>query len=233
MNFYLLNLFGKWVSLGILSIMSLFGFTLEEETTEISNNNIDKNVNVISTVIEHETIETFDSSIPSNITKVIKEGQDGVVYYNDDGIVVLEEVVDEEVIIGTGKNGEYTGVMTGYGPDCSTCSGRGYVSCKTEDKKNFNLIDDGIYYSDDEYGEVRVLAADLSAFPCGTIVEVKSSNLGDFTGIVMDTGYTMREQLKNGIYHFDVAYETEKNEDIKKATNMSGDVIYNVQRWGW
>mgnify|MGYP005768748957 FL=1 len=233
MNFYLLNLFGKWVSLGILSIMSLFGFTLEEATTEISNSNINKNVNINSTVIEHETIETFDSSIPSNITKVITEGKDGVIYYNDDGTIVLEEVVDEEVIIGTGKNGEYTGVMTGYGPDCSTCSGRGYVSCKTEDKKNFNLINDGVYYNDDEYGEVRVLAAALSEFPCGTIVEVKSSNLGDFTGIVMDTGYTMREQLKNGVYHFDVAYETEKNEEIKKATNMSGEVIYSVQRWGW
>ena len=233
MNFYLLNLFGKWVSLGILSIMSLFGFTLEEETTEISNSNINKNVNINSTVIEHETIETFDSSIPSNITKVITEGKDGVIYYNDDGTIVLEEVVDEEVIIGTGKNGEYTGVMTGYGPDCSTCSGRGYVSCKTEDKKNFNLINDGVYYNDDEYGEVRVLAAALSEFPCGTIVEVKSSNLGNFTGIVMDTGYTMREQLKNGVYHFDVAYETEKNEEIKKATNMSGEVIYSVQRWGW
>ena len=233
MNFYLLNLFGKWVSLGILSIMSLFGFTLEEETTEISNSNINKNVNISSTVIEHETIETFDSSIPSNITKVITEGKDGVIYYNDDGTIVLEEVVDEEVIIGTGKNGEYTGVMTGYGPDCSTCSGRGSVSCKTEDKKNFNLINDGVYYNDDEYGEVRVLAAALSEFPCGTIVEVKSSNLGDFTGIVMDTGYTMREQLKNGVYHFDVAYETEKNEEIKKATNMSGEVIYSVQRWGW
>lgn len=233
MNFYLLNLFGKWVSLGILSIMSLFGFTLEEETTEISNSNINKNVNISSTVIEYETIETFDSSIPSNITKVITEGKDGVIYYNDDGTIVLEEVVDEEVIIGTGKNGEYTGVMTGYGPDCSTCSGRGYVSCKTEDKKNFNLINDGVYYNDDEYGEVRVLAAALSEFPCGTIVEVKSSNLGDFTGIVMDTGYTMREQLKNGVYHFDVAYETEKNEEIKKATDMSGDVIYSVQRWGW
>ena len=233
MNFYLLNLIGKWVSLGILSIMSLFCFTLEEETTEISNSNINKNVNINSTVIEHETIETFDSSIPSNITKVITEGKDGVIYYNDDGTIVLEEVVDEEVIIGTGKNGEYTGVMTGYGPDCSTCSGRGYVSCKTEDKKNFNLINDGVYYNDDEYGEVRVLAAALSEFPCGTIVEVKSSNLGDFTGIVMDTGYTMREQLKNGVYHFDVAYETEKNEEIKKATNMSGEVIYSVQRWGW
>ena len=49
----------------------------------------------------------------------------------------------------------------------------------------------------------------------------------------MDTGYTMREQLKDGIYHFDVAYQTEKDESIKKATDMSGDVIYSVQRWGW
>lgn len=233
MNFYLLNLFGKWVSLGILSIMSLFGFTLEEETTEISNSNINKNVNIVSTVIEYETIKTFDNSIPRNITKVITEGKDGVVYYNENGIVILEEVVDEEVIIGTGKNGEYTGIMTGYGPDCSTCSGRGYVACRTEDKKNFNLIDDGIYYNDDEYGEVRVLAAALSEFPCGTIVEIKNSNLGDFTGIVMDTGYDMRKHLEEGIYHFDVAYETEKNEEVKKVTNMSGEVIYSVQRWGW
>ena len=233
MNFYLLNLFGKWVSLGILSIMSLFGFDIEEKTIEISNINIDKNVNIVSNVIEHKTTEIFDSSIPSNITKVIQEGKDGVTYYNGEETIILEEVIDEEVIIGTGKNGEYTGVMTGYGPDCSTCSGRGFVSCKTEDKKNFNLINDGIYYNDDEFGEVRVLAAALSEFPCGTIIEVKNSNLGNFTGIVMDTGYTMREQLKDGIYHFDVAYETEKNEEIKKATNMSGEVIYSVQRWGW
>ena len=27
--------------------------------------------------------------------------------------------------------------MTGYGPDCYTCSGRGYVACRTKDKKNF------------------------------------------------------------------------------------------------
>ncbi len=233
MNFYLLNLFGKWVSLGILSIMSLFGFDIEEKTIEISNINIDKNVNIVSNVIEHKTTEIFDSSIPSNITKVIQEGKDGVTYYNGEETIILEEVIDEEVIIGTGKNGEYTGVMTGYGPDCSTCSGRGFVSCKTEDKKNFNLINDGIYYNDDEFGEVRVLAAALSEFPCGTIIEVKNSNLGNFTGIVMDTGYTMREQLKDGIYHFDVAYQTEKDESIKKATDMSGDVIYSVQRWGW
>lgn len=233
MNFYLLNLFGKWVSLGILSIMSLLGFKIDEQNIEVKNSNIDKNINVIITVVEYDTIKTYDSSIPNNITKVITEGKDGIIYYNNNEEVILEEVINEEILIGTGKNGEYTGVMTGYGPDCSTCSGRGYVACRTEDKESFNLIDDGVYYNDDEYGEVRVLAAALSEFPCGTIIEVKNSNLGDFTGIVMDTGYTMREQLKNGIYHFDVAYETEKNEEIRKVTNMSGDVIYSVQRWGW
>ncbi len=230
MNFYLLNLFGKWVSLGILAILSLFGFNIEETNITVDNTNVDKNINVISNVIPYETIKTYDSSIPNNITKVITKGKNGIIY-NDN--VILEEVVNEEVIIGTGKNGEYQGVMTGYGPDCSTCSGRGFVACKTEDKENFNLIDDGIYYNDDEFGEVRVLAAALSEFPCGTIIEVKNSKLGDFTGIVMDTGYTMREQLKKGVYHFDVAYKTEKDENVRKTTDMSGEVIYSVQRWGW
>ena len=233
MNFYLLNLFGKWVSLGILSIMSLCGFSIEESSKEVINSNIDKNVNVISTVIEYETIKTYDSSIPNNITKVIKEGKDGIVYYNNDKQIILEDVINEEIVVGTGKYGKYKGVMTGYGPDCSTCSGIGNVSCKTKDNKKFNLIKDGVYYNDDEFKKVRVLAAPLTEFPCGTIIEVKSSNLGDFMGIVMDTGYTMREQLKEGIYHFDVAYQTEKDENIRFATNMSGDVEFNVQRWGW
>ncbi len=223
MNFYLLSLFGKWGILVILSVMSLLGFKIEETMND----------NITSTVVKYEIVKTYDSSIPSNITKVITEGKDGIVYYANDEEIVLEEVINEEVVVGTGKYGIYTGVMTGYGPDCKTCSGRGYVACKTEDKKNFNLIKDGIYYNDDEYGEVRVLAAALTEFPCGTIVEVNSSNLGDFTGIVMDTGYTMREQLKKGVYHFDVAFKTEEDENVRKATNMKGNVIYSVQRWGW
>lgn len=234
MNFYLLSLFGKWVSLGLLSIVSLFGLEVNETKKEVNNDNINKNVNVVSKVIEYETIKTYDSSIPNNITNVLVDGKNGLVFVDSNNEeIILEEVINEEVVIGTGKYGKYKGVMTGYGPDCSTCSGIGNVSCKTEDKQKFNLIDDGVYYNDDEFGEVRVLAAALSEFPCGTIIEVKSSNLGDFMGIVMDTGYTMREQLKNGVYHFDVAYQTEKDENIRFATNMSGNVEFNVQRWGW
>lgn len=77
------------------------------------------------------------------------------------------------------------------------------------------------------------MAAATAEFPCGTIVEVDSSNLGKFVGIVMDTGYDMRRHLEEGIYHFDVAFETEKDEDVAKATNMTGTVKFNIQRWGW
>ena len=127
----------------------------------------------------------------------------------------------------------YKGIMTGYGPDCTTCNGLGYVACNTKDKKPYNIITDGIYYNDEEYGEVRVLAAALAEFPCGTIVEVDSSNLGKFMGIVMDTGYDMRRFYSMGIYHFDVAYDTEEDYMVPYTTNMTGEVVYSVQRWGW
>ena len=233
MNFYLLNLVGKWLSLGALSVMSLFGFSINETNYKLENLNIKKNVNITTDVIEYETIKSYNSSIPSNITRTVVEGKDGIIFHNGENTVILEEKIDEEIQVGTGKSGIYNGVMTGYGPDCSTCSGRGYVACHTEDKKSFNLLNDGVYYDDRDFGEARVLAAALTEFPCGTIIEVDSKNMGKFTGIVLDTGYDMRKHLEEGIYHFDVAFTTEKDKEILKTTDMSGNVVYNVQRWGW
>lgn len=222
MNFYLLELIGKWLIFLLASFASIFNL--------IGNNESD----IVTEVVAYKTIKNYDSSIPSNIQTVTVEGKDGLVYTNELGeVVVLEEVIDEQITIGTGKDGNYTGIMTGYGPDCYTCSGEGYVACRTREKKDFNIITDGLYYNDIEFGESRVLAAALSEFPCGTIVEVESKVLGTFTGIVLDTGYDMRKHLGMGIYHFDVAYSTEKDEMVPKTTDMSGTVKYNVQRWGW
>jgi len=234
MNFYLLQLVGKWISFISLSLLSLFNYNFETENMTLINDNYTKNVNAFVEVTEYETIKKYDNSVPKGTTKVVVEGKDGYVFKNNDGNTILtQKPITEEIIIGTGPLGSYTGIITGYGPDCSTCSGKGYVACRTEDKKNFNLITDGIYYNDDEYGKVRVMAAALSKFPCGTIVEVKSSNLGDFIGIVLDTGYDMRKHYDEGIYHFDIAYKTEKDEMVSKTTNKSGNVVFNVQRWGW
>lgn len=233
MNFYLVQLLGKWMCFLAVSVFSLLGISLNEKTYVVIDNN-DRNVSVVTEIIEYDTIKKYDSSLPSNIKNVLQEGTDGLVFKNTDNEeITLEEVVNEEIQIGTGDYGFYNGVITGYGPDCYTCSGEGYVACRTREKKNFNLLSDGIYYNDTEYGKVRVLAAALSKFPCGTIVKVNSRTLGEFTGIVLDTGYDMRKHLEMGIYHFDVAYMTEKEEMVAKTTDMSGKVEYSVQRWGW
>lgn len=232
MNFYLIELLGKWVCFLAISLSSMVGISPSKEY-EIEDSN-DKNISVLTEVIPYQTNITYNSSIPSNVTRTITTGSNGLKFKNNDGTeVILQEVINEEVEVGTGATGVYNGIMTGYGPDCHTCNGLGYVACRTEDKKNFNLLTDGVFYNDDEYGQVRVLAADLSAFPCGTIIKVESKTLGTFMGIVLDTGYDMRKHYALGIYHFDVAYTTEKDQMVAKTTDMSGNVIYNVQRWGW
>ncbi|MEG2322141.1 MAG: hypothetical protein RSB71_01450 [Bacilli bacterium] len=234
MNFYLLQLVGKWISLLMVSLMSLFGFDLKETNSETVNTSTNKNVSVVTEVVKYDTIKEYNSSLPKNISNILTTGKNGAVFKDKDGqMVILENKVDEKLELGTGKYGLYTGVMTGYGPDCVTCSGEGYVACKTPDKQKFNIKSDGIYYEDTKFGKVRVLAAALKEFPCGTIVEVDSKTLGKFTGVVLDTGYGMRKHLEEGIYHFDVAYETEKDEMTLKTTDMSGNVKYSIQRWGW
>ena len=222
------------MNLSVIIIFVVCVGLFQTVTYTVGNNEFNKNAASLAQVVKYDTALIYDESIPNNISKTIVEGQDGLYYINQDGgATTINEVINEQVVVGTGKYGVYKGIMTGYGPDCVTCDGLGYVACSTKDKKDFNIITDGIYYDDEEFGEVRVLAAALAEFPCGTIVEVDSSNLGKFMGIVMDTGYDMRRFYKMGIYHFDVAYDTEENYMVPYTTNMTGEVVYSVQRWGW
>lgn len=234
MNLYLLQFIGKWVGFIILSIVTSLGVNVEENRIEIINENVTKNISVFTEVKDYQIIKSYDLSIPNNISKVLIKGEYGLIFKNNNGDIIYEQrVINEEVVQGTGSYGIYNGILTGYGPDCSTCDGNGIVFCKTVDKNEYNLINDGIYYKDSEYGDVRVLAAALSFFPCGTIIEIKNTRLGDFTGIVMDTGYDMKKNLEKGQYHLDIAYETEQDEKIGRATDKSGNAIFSVQRWGW
>lgn len=236
MNMYVLQLAAKWVSLLVVSVLSIFSANTNfvNENLSVSNQGFNKSLNVVNTIIPYETQVTYNSKIPSNIRNVKVEGQNGMTYVDETGTTqVLKQVVTEEVEQGTGATGEYNGIMTAYGPDCSTCSGVGNVACRTKEGNTFNLIRDGLYYEDSTHGRVRVLAAAHSEFPCGSIVYVQDSKLGDFMGIVLDTGWGMRNSLEKGIIHFDVAYATEKDPELLKATDMSGKVKYSVQRWGW
>ena len=232
MSFYLLQIVGKWISLAVLSVASFFGIGSGTKSFEITNDRL--SVPAVVETIEYETKKIYNSSLISGTSNVLVEGKDGIAFVNANGeTIILEAPITEEIEIGTGRVGSYKGIITAYGPDCKGCSGRGFVACKTVDRKPFNLINDGVYYNDATYGEVRVMAAALAQFPCGTIVKVTNTKTGDFIGIVMDTGGGMKKAFNNGVYHFDVAFTTEKDPAVFKMTNKTGKVQFDVQRWGW
>jgi hypothetical protein len=47
----------------------------------------------------------------------------------------------------------------------------------------------------------------------------------------MDTGYSMRNGLENGIIWFDLAFSSENDPNVPRATSYN--TKYIVQRWGW
>ena len=233
MNSYLLHFVGKLISLLVVSVASLFGsYTLNTVETVNTNTNLNKSLNRINTIVEYDTIIKKTSKLPFNNKRVIVEGEDGLVYENPTTkqTEIIKEVVNKVVEVGTGPSGDFRGRLTAYGADCKGCSGT--VACKTKDRKSFNLYKDGIIYKDDEYGDIRILAAAHEVFPCGTIIEVYREADKPFIGVVMDTGYAMRtawkEQSKIVI---DLAFLSQKDPGRHKTT--SNNVDYNVLRWGW
>ena len=150
---------------------------------------------------------------------------------------VVEEIKEEENVSVTtstpdeSNDAVYVGKMTGYGADCVGCSGTGALSCRAADGSRHTLTENGEYYNDSTYGTVRIVAAALDKFPCGTIVKVDHPALGTFYAVVMDTGGSMRNAWANGYVWMDLAYKTESDPDIYSTT--SSNTTYSVQRWGW
>ena len=133
--------------------------------------------------------------------------------------------------VGTARPGEYIGRLTTYGADCAGCSKTGTVACRKPNGKTHSLTRDGMYYNDSEYGKVRILAADLGGFPCGTIILVNNGKIKPFYAVVMDTGGTMRQQYAQGYIWMDLAFVHEG--DSKGTHTGSKTTRFSVQRWGW
>ncbi len=231
MNTYLLGLISKWITILSMSVTGIVGSgqLISDETQLIENENQTKNATTTTVEVAYDTEKRYNSKLPNNIAVTKQEGKNGLAYKDENHKETLIEPVTEIIEVGTGDYGEYVGKMTGYGADCAGCTGT--VSCKTKLGNTWNLIKDGTSYTDDEYGKVRILAAALTKFPCGTIIKVESSTMGTFNAIVLDTGGAMRKAWSNGTVLMDLAFTSETSEGIHDSTN--NNVKYNVQRWGW
>lgn len=201
---------------------------LTRKVVKYSNPNSTKIITVVSDIEKFDTEYVYDPNMPSSADPVIiTQGANGI--KNKTTGEIEKESVTQIVKVGTGEKAIYTGRMTGYGGDCKGCSGS--LSCKTKEGTKFNLKSQGHIYNDEVYGEVRILAADLSLFPCGTVIKVDNGKLEPFYAVVLDTGYTMRKAWSQGTVWLDLAYTTQNDKSIYNATSRS--TTYSVQRWGW
>lgn len=208
--------------------------TINKSGITIYNQSSRMTIAVINEIDTFETTYVYDSKIPSTADPItLVEGVNGLSYtYDGLKYTKLSDKVNEVVKLGTGEQGLYTGKLTGYGPDCPGCSAVGNVSCRTRERKSHSLTYDGLYYNDIEYGDLIILAADHTKFPCGTVVKVDNGILDEFYGIVLDTGIAMRNAWrKQGIVWMDLAFSSQKEALTGGAT--SSNTKFSVQRWGW
>ncbi len=219
--------------ISVLAIIVIIGYTMNNTGITLKNPNKDKTGTIINEVKPYDTEYVYDENIPATADKVVLvEGENGLDYtYDGLTYVHISDSKNEVVKVGSGKAGEYKGRLTGYGPDCPGCSSVGNVSCKTKEGTKHSLIYDGIYYNDSTYGPLRILAADNSEFPCGTVIKVDNGILDEFYGIVLDTGSTMRKAWNEGVVWIDLAFSSQKEALTGHATSLNTN--FSVQRWGF
>lgn len=222
-----------------LLVVCLFLFVVfndngNDEYVTINNNNFDKmadktiilfkkeelllKVNEEDVVVPLETKDT--SLVVSEEIQVDSKEEEDVkqeeVTTDDDHTAPLEE--ENNLFYDRSVLRVETGNLTGYGPDCHTCSGVGKTST------GHNLYD-SIYYEDSEYGLVRILAADKE-FPFYSIFRVSNvPGMDDFIGIVLDRGGNVG--FGKGTL-FDLAFSTEKDPNILgKTSNVKFELLRN------
>ena len=229
MNIYILQLIYKFFTFVVITFASLVSSTFYDmNTTTLADQNRKKSVDVDVQIVDHSTKYEYNSKIPTGQSKVLTEGSDGIIYNYNDQDIKISDSVTEVVEVGTGAQGDYTGTLTAYGPDCVGCTG--IMACPTKEGKWINLYD-GIYYEDEQYGTVRMLATDHTLFPCGTIIEITNSKLQKEIGVVMDTGSQMRKAWRqDGVVWIDLAMEKNDSEALKYTNH---NTTYQVKRWGW
>ena len=241
MNVYLLELVGKWTSLAIVGLMSAFGYVeITEKETNIYNDNVFKSLNVEYEIDHYETILVRRGNLPRGTENVLIPGQPGVFVYKNGEKSILQERIDKKKEIGTAPAGFYRGNLTGYGPDCRTCDGRGFVALRDKNGRYHNLIEDGQYYQDEEFGQVRIVAttskqlANGRMFSRGTIVEIRFDEK-EILAIVLDRGAAMNNAYEEGIILFDLAFTSEKKQidEIREITRRGNSVTFEVKRWGF
>lgn len=129
---------------------------------------------------------------------------------------IAEEKIDSDTVVGEVLEVQ-VGKLSRYGPDCYGCSG--YLAYG-------DYVGDGtIFYTDSEYGDVKILAADRK-YPFGTIVRVNTGS-ESFIAIVLDRGGAIGF---GKVALFDLLYPSEY---LANLDGVSYNTTFEILRYGF
>ncbi len=167
------------------------------------------------------SVTTTNTNIVKSIEAIhIVNKYESILSAKEDSIVIpVYENFDE--LVANGANGpvSFIGTITGYGPDCEGCGGR--TGCPPrQDVRNGN-----IYYDDDEYGTIRIVATD-KRIPCGSIVKISNYHFADepIIAIALDRGGAIKNKTMDLLYN---------SEEETIPIGRQWDIKFDIIRWGW
>lgn len=148
-----------------------------------------------------------------------------------------KEVIKDSYFMSNEVIDTYVGKLTGYGPDCYGCGNFNTNMVKTASGYHIADIVDGVIepafaitYSDSEYGEVRIVAADKT-IPYYSIVRITIPSQDPIIAIVLDRGSTVGisecSSTRGCLTMFDLLFATES-----KAMGMTDNVKFEILRMG-
>ena len=189
---------------------------------------------ILLAVIVFTSISLYVLVIPNNEPSysILKSVYD-YNYYNiiDDNDIALSEEKNE--INNITIKDEFLGTVTAYGPDCIGCSGITASGYKVGEMINGVINSTTLTYPDEEYGKLRILAADSTLFPYGTVIRISGEKIeGYINGIVLDTGAAMKNALANNEILIDILFASEKNNDVYEFGRQK-NVKFEVLRYGY
>lgn len=230
------------VSLFLLLLFS--GNEGNDKAVVVYNNNFEKMADRTSSLFEKEKLSTqiFDDSVIIELDDDTKEDfqkeelveENTVLEENNTVVEKKEDVTNNTVSLEKEAIETYTGILTGYGPDCVGCGNYNTGKVSTSTGYHIANIVDGkiepafiITYNDNEYGEVRIVAAD-DDIPFYSIVRITIPDGDVITAIVLDRGSTVGfdncRSDRGCLTNFDLLYASE-SEAIGKTQNVKFELL--------
>lgn len=229
------------VSLFLLSLFLCKGSN--DKVTVVYNNNFEKMADRTSSLFKDE--ELMMSQIDDAVMVVLEDNtkEDALEEQEDESKKensVIEEKREEKTEDSSNSNLEvsaidtYTGILTGYGPDCAGCGNFNTNKVVTSSGYHIANIVDGaiepaftITYNDYQFGDVRIVAAD-DDIPFYSIFRITIPGKDSIMAIVLDRGSTVGfdncRSSSGCLTNFDLLFATE-SEAIGKTLNVKFELL--------